>query len=437
VIGLQILTGMKATLWIVPVLLAAGIGFWLVNSQREARGLKTEVEETRKQIRAAGTGGRSKTSQELSTGGEGGGASKENVVTADNRVNWRALSGLLAEAMEGGDSPHLLQAFESLEARLEAMDKAQLHAALDEIGALGLSAEERSALEAMVVENLMSKDPQGVLGRFEDRIGNDDDDVGWILSEALAHFAEKDPAAAVRWMDEKIKEGKFASKSLDGYSEARVEYESVLMSHLLGNKNMQAVERIRALPEDDRLVVLEQMDLTALGPEAQVAYADIVRSLVPEGDREGAFGYVASELVYEGGYEAVQAFLDQVNATPEERLEAAQEAASGRIMAIVEEGKLAASDIEAMRRWVQTQSPGQLDRITGEAIGEAYDQEGNLGFEEAKKLVLDYHTKTGSDDLLIGFLSSFAGQENQEEAKKLIELIKDPAKKQQLAEEMK
>ncbi len=427
---------MKATLWIVPVLLAAGIGIWLMNSGREASGLKTEVEEIREQVGGGKTGGSAMESGGAASETGAGSGAKGNVVTSGNRLNWRALSGLLKEAMEGGDSPHLQQAFESLQARLESMNQAELYASLDEIGALGLSAEERSALESLVVENLMSKDPQGVLSRFDDRIGNDDDDVGWILSEAWGYVAKSDPAAAVRWMDEKIKEGKFASKSLDGYSEARVEYESVLMSHLLGKLNMQAVERIRALPEDDRLVVLEQMDLTALEPEAQAAYADIVRSLVPEGDREGAFGYVASELVYEGGYEAVQAFLDTVKATSEERLEAAQEAASGKLLAIVEEGKLAASDIDAMRSWVQAQSPDQVDRITGEAIGEAYDQEGNLGFEDAKKLVLDFHTKTGSDDLLIGFLNSFAAQENPEEAKKLVELIKDPAKKQQLAEEL-
>lgn len=424
---------MKTTLWFIPVLLAVGIGFWLMKSGREVRGLETEVVQIREQVVRATTGEGGMESSETS----GGAAPKGKVVITGNNVNWRALSVLMKEAMEGSDSPHLQQAFESLEAKLGAMDKAELHAALDEIGALGLSAEECSALEALVVENLMSKDPKGVLGRFDDRIGNDDDDVGWILSEALGHLAKEDPAAAVRWMDEKIKEGKFASKSLDGYSEARVEYESVLMSQLLGTQNMQAVERIRALPEGDRLVVLEQMDLASLGAEAQVAYADIVRSLVPESDREGAFGYVASELVYEGGYEAVQAFLDQVKATPEERLEAAQEAASGKILEIVEEGKLTPSDIEAMQRWVQTQSPGQVNRITGEAIGEAYDAEGNLGFDEAKTLVLDFHSKSGSDDVLIGFLQSFAAQENPQEAMKLLELIKDPVKKQQIAEELK
>lgn len=426
---------MKAALWIVPVLLAVGVGFWLMKSGREVRSLEGQVEEVQKQVSAVGgaVGGGT-----LSPGEKSGvvAGAKDSAVTAGKNVNWRALLALLEEAKEGGESPHLQQAFESLQAALGGMDKDGLYAALDEIAALGLTPAQTSALEALVVEKLMTEDPQGVLGRFDDRIGNDDDDVGWILSEALGQWAQKDPMAATRWMDDKIKDGKFASKSLDGYSESRVEYESVLMSNLLGVQNMQAVERIRALPENDRLVVLEQMDLTKLSPEAQVAYAEIVRTLVPGDEREGAFGYVASELAYEGGYEAVQAFLDRVNATPAERVEAAQQAAASKIMEITEEGKLVPADIDAMRAWVQSQTPERVDLITGEAIGEAYDQEGNLGFEEARKLLMDYHAKSGSDDLLVGFLNSFAAQENPEEAKKLVELIKDPVKKQQFTGEV-
>ena len=202
------------------------------------------------------------------------------------------------------------------------------------------------------------------------------------------------------------------------------------MANLLGVQDAQAVERLRALPEGDRLIVLEQMDLTALKDGALASYANVVRTLVPEDEREAAFGYVASELVYEGGYEAVEAFLDRVQATPEERLEAAKEAASGRLMAILEDGMLSARDVDEMRNWVGAQAPGEVDMITGAAIGEAYDQEGNLVFEQARKLLLDLHAKTGSDDLLLGFLESFAAQENPEEARKLADLIKDPEKKQ-------
>ena len=424
---------MKSALWIVPLALAVGMGGWLIKADRDMRGLQAEVEDVKKQMNPAVI----KAGLAVESAHEDGGQTGNGrMATAGGKVNWSGVSAMMTAAMEGDDSPQLQQSLEALQLKLAAMDTAELHQALDEIAALGLEAGEKSTLESMVVECLISKDPQGVLQRFDDRIGNDDDSVGWILSEAVGHWAQKDPMGAVKWMDAKIKEGKFDSKSLDGYSESRVEYESVLMSRLLGVQNMQAVERIRALPEGDRLVVLEQMDLTALGPDAQVAYADILRTLVPQSDREGAFGYAASELVYDGGYEAVQAFLDRVKASPEERAEAAQQAASSKVIEITEGGKPTPADIDAMRNWVRMQAPQQVDRITGEAIGEAYDKDGYLGFEDAKNLILKYHSQSQSDELLIGFVSSFAGQENPQEARKLAEMIQDPVRRQQILEEL-
>ena len=287
---------MKAAYWILPVALAVGIGVWLTKSGRDVGELREEAKEIRKQVEslkpAAGGGGKVMESAQSADKARG-------AVVNGERVNWRVLATYLAEQAEDAATPEMFHAYEAMQARLEAMDQAELEAALDEIGGLGLEASLRSALEAEVVSHLMEKDPQGVLKRFDDRVGNDDDDVGWILSEALGKWARQDLVGAMKWMDEKIKEGKFESTSLDGYSETRVEYEAVLMANLLGTQDTQAVERIRALPEADRLVVLEQMDLTALSEEAMASYANVVRSLVPEDERDAAFGYVASELVYE------------------------------------------------------------------------------------------------------------------------------------------
>jgi len=421
---------MKAVYWIVPVVLAVGIGVWLMKSGRELGELRKEAEEIGKQVESGKPAVGRDGGMVLESGQSVDKASGKAPVVKDGRVNWRVLASYLAEQAEDSATPEMFRVYEAMQAKLGAMDQAGLEAALDEIGGLGLDGAQRSALEAEVVSHLMEKDPQGVLKRFDDRVGNDDDDVGWILSEALGKWAKQDPVGAMKWMDEKIKEGKFESTSLDGYSETRVEYEAVLMAHLLGVQDAQAVERMRVLPEDERLIVLEQMDLTALSDGAQRSYANLVRTMVPEDEREAAFGYVASELVYEGGYEAVQAFLDRVQATPAERLEAAKEAAAGKLMAILEEGSLSAGDLDEMRRWVGAQAPGEVDMITGAAIGEAYDEDGNLKFEQARKFLLDLHAKTGSDDLLVGFLQSFAAQENPEEVGNLVELIKDPEKKQ-------
>lgn len=425
---------MKAILWLVPVAVAAGVVYWLVQSNQTARELRTEMNETRKQVETA-------MNKQVRSGGENpaevsGTKAGTGPVVSGKNVDWRAVSVMLEEVANGGDGAHIERMFESLDKQLGAMDQAALHAALDQIAGLGLSDEKRSELEAMIVERLMTKDPEGVLSRFDDRIGNDDDDVGWILSEALGQLAEKDPLAAQRWLDAKIKEGKFVSKSLDGYSEARMEYESVLMSRLIGAQGAEAINRVKALPEGDRLGVLEQMDLTALSPAAQKVYAEMVRTLVPESERKGAFGYVASELVYEGGYEAVSAFLDQVDATPDERAEAAGEAASGKLVAITEEGKLTSADVDTLRNWLKSQSVGDVERVVGESIAMATDEEGYFRFEDARKLVLSLHEKSGADEILAGFITNFAGQDQAGEAAKLLNLIKDAELRQKLTQEL-
>lgn len=422
--------GMKSALWIVPALLAACIGFWLFNTGFKVKELQSEVGDMKKQL--GGTRPAAVEGSVPQMDGERGSATSR-VIGPNDKLNWKSISSLMT-AMEGDSTPQLQKSLEGLQARLETMDKAALHEALDEIAAMGLSAEERGRLEVMVVEQLMPKDAKGVLQRFDDRIGNDDDSVGWLLSEALGQWAQEDPVAACRWMDERIKAGKFDSKSLDGYSSSRVEFESALMFRLLGEQNKQAVERIRALPENDRLVVLEQMDLTQLEPEGQIAYAEILRTLVPESSRQGSFGYVASELSYDGGYEAVDAFLDRVKAGAQERAEAASQTAFTKITNLAAEAKPTVADIESMRDWVRKQVPEQVDHITGQAIGEAYDQEGFLNFEEARKLVMEFYGKSGNDEIIAGFLESFACQENPAEARKLVDLIKNPEKRQQLLE---
>jgi hypothetical protein len=431
---------MRSFYWLLPLLLAIAAGTWLYHANQEAAQLTSKLAEMRKKIGLLEEHPRVR--EEGAVGGLAVASSANErknsfaMSAQPGAIQWGGIAAMLRELEEGGDASRIEQALVSLHAKLDSMNAGEMHAALDEIGSLGLPPDRQSELEAMVVESLMSKDPEGVIQRFDSRIGNDDDAVGWVLSEALGHFADKDAAAAARWMDEKIKSGRFESKSLDGYSEARTEYESVLMSRLLDKHGTLAMDRIRALPEEDRLVVLEQMDLTKLTPQAQSSYADIIRSFVPDHDRKGAFGYVASELVYDGGWAAVDAFLDRTKATPDERVDAAQEAAAGRLQAIVEEGKPSTENIDEMRSWLSRQAPDHMEMMTGKAIGEAYDAEGYLNFEEAKQMVLSYHGRSGSDDILVGFLQSFAGQENREQSLQMLNLIQNEELRARLSHEL-
>lgn len=321
--------------------------------------------------------------------------------------------------------------------QLAKMNRDEIIAALSEIESSGMEDESRSVLEEMLVGPLIEMDPEYALNHFADRIPNEDDGIAWQLSTALGNWAKQDVTAASAWFDRQIAAGLFDSKSLDGRSQARVEFEAALAGGLLDQNAAEAGRRIAALPEDQRREALEQISFTELGQSGQSAYAALVRSLVPEDERAGSFVHVISELIPEGGYERVGSFLDEIKASPEERVVSAREAANAQIAEISSERPVSREDIDAMRGWLDRQAPGTADRVTGEALAEASQDSDEFGFAEASKLALEYHRSSGNDDVLIAFLESYAARSNVEEALPLAEQISDPQRRQEILDRLK
>lgn len=340
--------------------------------------------------------------------------------------DWKRISDQLLAMQDSDGVTDLREALE-IHQKISDLSRDEILAALDEISTLNLKDEARTLLEETLIGPLVELDPEYALRTFGDRIGNDDDGIGWQLSSALDSWARKDARAATAWMDQQIAAGVFDSKSLDGRSQTRVEFEAALAGVLLAENPGEAGRRIAALPEDERREALEQMLFSELPPAGQTAYAALVRELVPQDERAGSFAHVISQLVPDGGYEKVGAFLDQIQATPEERAVSAKEAANVRIGEIAADRVVTRGDVDAMRSWLDRQAPGTADFATGQALADAAQDGGAFGFEEASKLALEYHGITGNDDLLVAFLESYAAQSNLEEALPIAEKIKDSA----------
>ena len=101
-------------------------------------------------------------------------------------------------------------------------------------------------------------------------------------------------------------------------------------------------------------------------------------------------------------------FLDRIAATPEERVEAAEKAALGKLRGKGYQSKVKLEDIEDMRKWLSTESPGSVDRVTGESIGNMASMGSNafgggMKFGEAAEAALKYHESIGNDDVITGF----------------------------------
>jgi hypothetical protein len=304
------------------------------------------------------------------------------------------------------------------------MTAEELIAALDEMDGRELSAAERDRLEAILVGKLIDQDPRLALERFADRISSPSG-VGWQLTAAFEKWAMGDLAAATAWLDRQIAEGKLDSTSLEDRNEMRLRFEGALLASLLAEDPDAAARRLADLPADLRREVLQQLPFSELSAVEQTAYTRLVRGLVPPSEREGSFAHAASELAQAGDLSDVRQFLDSVNASPQERAAAARHAADSHLRILAADGPVTATEVDAMRQWLEREAPALTDSITGKALAEAAQQRGKLTFQDAASLVLHYQASSGNDAVLVAFLRGYAARSNLDEAKHLVDRIKD------------
>jgi len=187
---------------------------------------------------------------------------------ADQLMTMRDLGGL-------GD----LRVKIHIQQRLAKMTGLEIVSALDDIAALGLTTEARAELEEILLGPLIHKDPQLALTRFVDRLQEGSGGLRWQLANAMKAWAKKDPAATQSWFDQQIAAGKFDSKALDGRSEPRIIFESIMVETLLSSDPPALGRRLAALPENQRADVvvafLESPAATNNKEQARVLAAQI------------------------------------------------------------------------------------------------------------------------------------------------------------------
>lgn len=415
---------MKVFHVIPPALSLVLVIAWNLRSQGSIREMEARNRELRSGIKAAGLGPQGEA--------RGDGMRRRPVKSRAATLDWKAIAVKAGKGAESVDLKSMLE----WSRQIEGMSDLEILEALDGMDAMALDDRQREALEDLLIDPLIEKNPQLALERFADRIGKDDDNIGWRLSTAMAGWVKADSTAAMAWFDRQIAAGTFDSRTLDGRSEARIEFEGALAGELLGSSDALVARRISALPEEQRREALEQISFSELSPAARDAYVGLVRGLVPADERDGSFSHMVADLAEESGFGEVDAFLNRVNATPEERLVSAKEAANTRLGMIAEDREVTAGDVDAMRAWVEKQAPGTTDRVTGEALGDAAQDGGEFNFDAASKLALEYHRRSGGDEVLAAFLESFAARSNSEQALPLLDQIRDPKLRDRLRDSL-
>lgn len=311
--------------------------------------------------------------------------------------------------------------------RLEGMTPQELIKAIGEIAALNLSPEEFRDLESRLLDRLVEIDPAAALENFSDRINSDPDRTGVQLAEAMRGWANKDAKAAASWLDQKIADGTFDSKSLDGRSEIRIAFEGALVESLLTADIGAASQRIAAMPEDERREILQQIDFSTLDEQAQIAYAGLIQKLVPANEREGSFAHVVGELMWSSDYEEVSNFLDRAKASAGERAASAAQAVETHLAKTTASGGIDLMALNKTKVWLEREAPGKADRMLGKAIAEGGGVRGDFDDEKKMQLIMQYHRSSGNDEALVGFLTGYEARSNLKKAEGLIDQISDPA----------
>ena len=202
------------------------------------------------------------------------------------------------------------------------------------------------------------------------------------------------------------------------------------MGALLKTDPAAATARVTALPESQREQFFQQGFFFQLQKDSEGAYAKLVRDTMPADKVGGILASTAGNLPTQDGYERVDGFIASARATDDEKKSIVAEVVKNKI------GRQGGSvikvaDLDKARAWGAGQSPAVVDKATGEALASSLWRGGD--FKSASDLALKYSEASGNDEVLAAFLKSNEVQhKSPDEAKALIDKIKDPALQEEI-----
>ncbi len=421
------LGGMK-TLWTLPPLAALlGMGLW---NTRQVLAISSTT--------AAQSDLREKISKHAATSKSATEMNRREVtqaaVTPGKHLADRRWIAEQVEAMDTASSLQQLRATVLFQQQLDGLSAGEMIALLDSAPQLGLSDSGVETLQSLIVARLTKTDPEQMVRRYGENFDAQSETVNWQLSTGLQKWAEKDLPGARAWLDQQVAAGKLESKTLDGLSQMRLEFETGLLPALLSSDPKAAASRIAALPAEQRLEALQGMDFLKTNSAQQKAYAEILRQQLSADDQESAFSQIASEYgSIDGGFQKLDAFLDSVSASPAERATAAKDAAIIGMEHLAGQGKLSAASFDTLHTWLGKQAPEDRAEVTGQALVNAVQQVNGFSFSQAATLAEKF-SRSGSDGdtLLETFLSSSSSHASDPTYLKLVGLIQDPEKRKTL-----
>jgi hypothetical protein len=413
----------KANAFILPLVALAIAGVFLGVQRKDISKLQSESAELRRHIAEANDAAQA---PDIPSSRQQG-----NPAADEEPIDWKKLAGEIG-AIKRQDGIGDMRKMMALKRRLLGMESWELVAALDQIAFLDVDGETRMILEGLILDPLAKKDPETALNRFKDRLGEQRGGMSWQLSAALASWAGKDMAAATAWYDRELSAGTFDSKSLDGKSPLRDLFESKLVAKMLESDLSGAKSWLSGKTADARKEILSGPGFQNLQEKDHAAHAELIRSQLDDAGRLDLIGRRVANMVLGVPFTEVDAYLDRIDARPDERLRSVENAAETIVRSKASGGELTEVEIDEMREWAGKIAPESVNRITGESLGSAMGGYKGIDPNQAYGLALKYHASTGSDDVLVGFLNKASGSASKVQAREIAAKISDPRKREEM-----
>jgi hypothetical protein len=419
---------LKGKFFILPIVALSCVAIWITTERRSTTLLEKRSSVLKEALaaRASGSGMDAVASKPKSA---------DQLAKDKGPIDWKKVVAQLTEMRSGGMGD--IRTYLRLDRKFSALSKEELISALDEITTLDMPEETRRMLQQLLLEPLCQKDPEYALTRYSSGMDDQDGALNWRLGRALTVWAGKNPAAATAWLDQQVAAGKLDSKSLDGKSRARMRFEGSLIMALISTDPAAAVARLTSLPEDQRADSLQGIGY-GIKDKDQLAYANLIRSGLPEKAQAEAFESQIGYVLRGEGYTEVTEYLNRIQATPAERAICVERAVKSKINQLSRDRKVTREDLDAMREWTTRQAPGTTDQVTGVALANSTQGTQKLEFSEAAALATRYHEAAGNDEVLIGFLMAYDPDNgSKEDARVLAAKISDVKKREEILSRFK
>ena len=205
-------------------------------------------------------------------------------------IDLKEMATLMA-GMQNGTMPDM-KAMLKLQKTILELSSDELSALITEAGQLELPPGQRDNLVMMLIQGLGESDPQAAVmaaaAFMKSASGTPLNMIGFTMRNAFASWAKKDLTGALTWFDGAVAAGQFESTALSDVNQEQTQMISSVLKTLWIKDPAAARERILALPEKERTVVLASANGFEADAASQKEFSELVRGVLPAKEQAGA-----------------------------------------------------------------------------------------------------------------------------------------------------